>query len=195
MKYAVCAAILGFLSLAAPAWGQGIAGGGKVGVNFARISQSSLGFDALDMKVGVVAGGFLDVGVTEMFSIQPEALFTMKGARTNDSPRVWLNIDEIEIPVLAKLRFPPGTVRPFMVAGPGFGFVTRARATQGDLEDDFKDDLETFDLSVVVGAGVEFARWMVEGRYDVSVRDVDKDEFNDARNHVVSVLVGFRFGH
>jgi aspartyl-tRNA(Asn)/glutamyl-tRNA(Gln) amidotransferase subunit A len=54
------------------------------------------------------------------------------------------------------------------------------------------ETLKSFDLGLVVGAGVEFGRALVEGRYTHGLLETG-DGDDSPKNRVFSVLVGFRF--
>src|SRR4051812_12765296 len=131
---------VGLALVASPGYAQNVTGGAKVGVNFSKVNQTDSA--DLDNKTGLTVGGFIDAAVTPQFSVQPEFLYIMGGGTDkSDSPDVKLNIDAIQIPVLAKLKFASKSqAHPFVLAGPAFGFVTRAKATQdGSPDVDIKD--------------------------------------------------------
>jgi hypothetical protein len=191
---------LGLALVASPGYAQGVTYGAKIGVNFADVSVSGDTEDATDMKTGLVVGGFADASITPQFSIQPEVLFSMKGAKAKDSdPEVSTNVNLIEIPVLAKYKFASkSSAKPFVVAGPGFGFVASAKTkidgVDGDI--DIKDSLETVDVSFIIGGGVDINNLSVEARYDFGLRDTFKDNPTDitSKSRTLSFLVGYSFG-
>jgi len=185
---------LGLALVASPGYAQNVTGGVKGGVNFNRITQTDE--DDTDNKTGFVLGGFVDAAVTPAFSVQPEFLYVRAGGTDNSSsPKVDINIDQIEIPVLAKFKFASKSqARPFVLAGPGFGFVTRAKVEQGSFEDDIKDDIEKFNPTFIIGGGVDISNIQIEVRYDWGLRDLDKGADNEAKPQSFSVLVGYSFG-
>src|SRR5690242_8586540 len=98
---------LGLALVASPGYAQKISGGAKVGVDFSKINSTTDGVDDnSDNKAGLVVGGFVDAAVTPQFSVQPEFLYMMAGGKDNSvSPEVNINVDMIQIPVLAKYKF------------------------------------------------------------------------------------------
>src|SRR6476660_933927 len=56
--------------------------GVMAGVNYSKVSQSPESGDVtFDYKVGLVAGGFLGIAVNDVFSIEPQVLFSQKGSK------------------------------------------------------------------------------------------------------------------
>jgi hypothetical protein len=196
MKVQVGAIVVALVALSAgPGYAQSISGGVKVGANVATLSVDN-DDDDIDFKnrTGVVAGGFIDIGLTERISVQPEVLFAQKGAKADfDEGDLKIKLDFVEIPVLLKVNFSGATVRPFVVVGPGFGFRTTAKQEFAGQEEDFKDDTESIDVSAIVGIGVQVGPAMVEARYDFGFRDLSKDEI-EARTRTFSIVAGIGFG-
>jgi hypothetical protein len=177
--------------------------GVKIGVNFGDVSESGSDEDEEGFKkkkIGAAIGGFVEVPVAPMFSIQPEFLYTQKGVKFEAEEfnfSATTSVDLIQVPVLGKVKFAGAAVRPFVVFGPAFGFVTRARQEvddDGDVdEEDIKDDVESVEVSLIVGGGVQFGKASVEARYDHGVRNMVKDaeEDEEAKTRTFSVLFGY----
>ena len=191
--------------VASPGYAQTAVGGGiKAGVNFADLSLEEDGFSPeFDKRIGGVIGGFVDVGITDRLSFQPEFLFTQKGAKFFDpeisggTVEAKLTLNMIQIPVLLKANFgADAAVRGFIVVGPGFGFRTTAKieVEDEDFEQDIKDDVESVEVSGIIGAGVQFGRGMIEVRYDHGFNDLDKDSAAEAKTRTISILFGVGFG-
>jgi len=216
MRMPVCAIVAGGLvALASPSFAQGVTVGAKIGVTVATLPVLEDLFDEVfeqpgltgnaDSRTGVNAGGFIGIRVDEMFSIQPEVLFVQKGAafdvsRGGRTIEGHMEIDYVEIPVLAAVSFvPQGTVRPFVFGGPAVGIKTRARAEAAGREfDDFEDGIEDSEVGLVFGAGVEVSRFLVEARdsvglSDIGVHDGDEDDLPGLKTRVFSVLAGVGF--
>lgn len=200
MRLRVGAILVTILAVAAaPTFAQAT-GGVKIGVNFSKLTFSEEGDEDLttDSRTGLVVGGFVDVPITELFSFQPEILYSQKGGKQEipglgDSK---VKIDLVQIPVLFKANFAGTSVRPFVVFGPGFGFVTSAKIEEPDIEDlDIKDDVASVEVSGIIGAGIQFGRGIVEFRYDHGFTDLDDDEedISEAKGKTWSILFGFGF--
>ena len=201
MRLRVGAILVTILAVAAaPTFAQStVTGGVKIGVNFSKLTFSEEGFDdeTSDSKTGLVVGGFVDVPITELFSFQPEILYSQKGGKQEipglgDSK---VKIDLVQIPVLFKANFAGTSVRPFVVFGPGFGFVTSAKIEEPDIDDlDIKDDVASVEVSGIIGAGIQFGRGIVEFRYDHGFTDLDdEDDISEAKSKTWSILFGFGF--
>ena len=111
----------------------GVKFGIKGGANIANVNGDFTETIA-DWKssVGFCAGIFLELNFGRILTIQPEVLYTMKGA---DAGTGKLKFDYIEIPILLKIRIPTGSVHPFIFAGPAFGFNLKAVLDGIEVED------------------------------------------------------------
>jgi hypothetical protein len=186
---------LGLALVASPGYAQNVTGGVKGGINFATASNT--GFDDTSQKTGAVVGGYIEDAINQQFSIQPEFLYTMKGAKgTVAGTDVTSKVNGIEIPVLAKFKFATKSqAHPFVLAGPGFGFVTTAKVEVNSVDTDIKDQIQTFDPTFLIGGGVGIVKNLeVEARYDFGLRDLSKTSGVDSKSRTFSILVGYRFG-
>ncbi len=190
------------LLLVSPLCAKGIMIGLKGG-----LSEANLNGDAVtnnSYKPGFVGGGFLCYDVTDIFSIQPEVLFVMKGAKF-DSAEVSFKdkLDYIEVPILVKVTLPvSGKIKPSLYAGPTFNFVMSAKQVDGE-EIDFKDQISSMDFGIAAGAmlayQMEMASIFVEGRYDVGLKTIvknadDTGDKPDITNGGFQFMVGFGVG-
>ena len=123
-----------------------------------------------------------------------------------------VDIDYLNIPVVANYYL----FRGFAVkAGVQFGFLTTAKikgktitsingsTTTTEMEDkkignqDFKDTLEKFDLSIPMGISYEFkVPIVIDLRYNLGLTKVNKESVSgvkDYKNNVVSLTVGYKF--
>lgn len=197
------------IPLVAPAVaaGQTIHGGVKGGIVFSNLSNLRDAIELpdgvdIDMRTGSLLGGFVTFDVNEWFAVQPEVLFTTKGATPSDGENeLRIDLDYIDVPVLA--RFTPIANNPFyLLAGPSLNFNVRAKATEDfedssedEEEEDIKDDIEGTEFGLVFGAGVSIRNFLVEGRYIAGLTNIAKGEDIDesVRNRAFAILVGFRF--
>jgi hypothetical protein len=123
-----------------------------------------------------------------------------------------VDLDYLNIPVVANYYL----FRGFAVkAGVQFGFLTTAKikgktittingsTTTTEMEDkkignqDFKDTLEKFDLSIPMGISYEFkVPIVIDLRYNLGLTKVNKESASgvkDFQNNVVSLTVGYKF--
>jgi hypothetical protein len=170
--------------------------GAKAGVNFANVSFADEDVPS-SSRIGLLAGAFATVPLTGWLSVQPEAIYTVKGASIDifDIESDYI-VDYLEVPVLARV---PIQRRVYLAVGPSIAFRIRARSRTsfvGSTEEvNIADDVESLDIGVVGAAGLEMGRWVFDGRYTHGFSDTDADTSDNVkiRNRVFSVSAGFRF--
>jgi hypothetical protein len=167
----------------------GVKFGLKGGANIANVNGDFA--DALaDWKssVGFCGGIFLELNFGQVLTIQPEALYTMKGA---DSGTGKLKFDYLEFPVLLKLRIPTGSFHPFVFAGPAFGFNLKAVLEGIEIE-----DMPKADYSAVLGGGLQLGRSIhIDVRYTMGLQKLEIPDLEtiDLKNGVLSATIGLAF--
>jgi hypothetical protein len=180
----------------APAWAQ-VGGGIKVGVNLASISGFNDADNSTTQRTGLVAGGFLTVGLLPMIALQPEVLFSMQGSKLHFSASgistdATAKLDYIQVPVLLRIgNSGKAGASLYGVVGPTFGVLMGANQDGQDI----KSELKNTDTGVVVGAGVSLSRFLAEARYTYGLTDLNKvaDPGGTNRNRVISVFLGLVF--
>ena len=191
----VLAVLIGMI--ASPSFAQPMLNFGiKGGLNLAKISVDPSDSGCCDSRVGAAVGAFVGVPITDMVSFAPEVLFSMKGAKFSEGgDTATLKLTFIQIPMLLKAKFPTsGMAQPFITVGPSLGLRMSAKIKFEGGEDDIKNDVESTDFSLIFGGGVMVGRASVEARYDLGLKDLDKDEDNSAKGRTITVLVGFGIG-
>jgi opacity protein-like surface antigen len=178
--------------------------GVKGGLNVANISGD---IEDNSSKVGFHVGGFVEIKVSDKFSVQPELLFSTQGAQreysedfggTVVSINEKINLSYLNIPVMAKYYVAEGFS---LEAGPQIGFLTSAKykfEAEGEEEEvDGKDDFESVDFGLNFGAGYDFTENLSAGlRYNLGLSNIVKtDAGNDNKfqNSVLSVSLGYKF--
>jgi hypothetical protein len=182
----------------APLHAEGMLFGVKGGLNMA----SFIGDDAegTSMKMGGVGGAFLCYNINEIFAIQPEILFSMKGASFDTlSTSVSWSLNYIEIPFLFKVNLPTeGKMKPSLYAGPALGILMSAKYEDLDI----KDDIKSTDIGILAGAAIGYqmengSLLSLELRYEVGMTSFDKAVAPateaDIMNSAISVMVGYGF--
>lgn len=171
---------------------QDIKFGAKAGLNIAdfggdaETSGSRTGF-----HVGVVA----EFKLTEQFSIQPELLYSMQGAKyetVNDFAIVEqdMKLDYLNVPIMAKYYLFEG----FSIqAGPQVGFLMSAK----DEDTDVKDSFKSIDFALNGGVGYELPLGVFfQARYSAGLANIADGEGSDdysINNNVISLSVGYKF--
>jgi len=188
---------------AAPLFAQIPRFGVKGGVNLA--SQPTTGDDdsdaGLKMSPGLVAGGFVTLPIASWLELQPEALYSVKGSRFDeDGITAKVLVDYLEVPVLARFSRRGAGRNGYYIAGgpvPAFRLRARTRTEFGGAteEIDIADQVETFDVGLAIGGGIELGSWVFDGRYTHGLLDIDKDKSDSVKvtNRTVSITAGFRF--
>lgn len=181
--------------------------GAKAGVNFASLTNADDLFPDDSQRLGIVGGLFVTVPATDRFSFQIEGLYSEKGisldAEVEDIELEGdLRLQYLEVPLLGRADFatPGSSANFYIVAGaaPAFKLDARLKVEALDEEEteDLSDDVESFDLGLVGGAGVVFGRASIEARYTHGLMSIAKDQDDDedaAKNRVFSVTIGYRF--
>jgi hypothetical protein len=185
---AMAAVFAAMMALPRPA-AAGVRFGIKGGANVATVNGDFV--DALgdwQNTVGFCGGIFLEFNLGKVLTLQPEVLYTMKGADTGDGK---LKFDYIEIPVLLKLRIPIGSVHPFIFAGPAFGFTLKSALAGIEVE-----DFPTSDYSAVLGGGLQLGRSVhLDVRYTIGLQKLEIPDLEaiDLKNGVLSATIGLAF--
>jgi hypothetical protein len=161
----------------------------KAGANVANVNGNFA--DSLsDWKstVGFCGGIFIELNFGQVLTIQPEALYTMKGA---DSGEGKLKFDYLEIPILLKIRIPTGSIHPFVFAGPAFGFKLKALIEGVKIE-----DMPKSDYSAVFGGGFQLGTSIhIDVRYTMGLQKLTIPDLEtiDLKNGVLSATLGLAF--
>ncbi len=194
---------------------SGVKGGIKLGVSSAKFHsddladlEALLGLDSKS-RIGLCAGGFITFNITEMFAIQPEVLYTMKGAKYEseifgETLKIWINLAYLEIPVLAKIIVPtPGRVKPSIFAGPVFALKLSSKIKFEALGQSSEEDIENMkgrEFGLIIGAGLDFGfgalgkgKMTLDIRYNLALSKIYDVEGNDLKNGAFSLMVGFSF--
>jgi hypothetical protein len=131
-------------------------------------------------------------------AFEPEALFTLKGAKGEDSvTKVSIRVTYAEFPLLARFDSARhGRVSAHVVAGPVLGIRLSARETDetdaGKTIVDRKDQSRGGAMSLAVGAGVDAGRFRLDARYNWGLTKLNTDTSADfeIRSREFTVLAG-----
>ena len=126
---------------------------------------------------GFTVGTYLRLPLSPLFSIQPEILYTQKGAKGTFtlagsgiiSQRVVL--EYIEIPVLFKYK-----IFPFFAiyGGPYVGLSTSSKATNttSNTTTDISQSIENSDWGAVIGGSFQIFRLVLDLRYSLGLTNI-----------------------
>jgi len=146
----------------------------------------------LDTKIGFYAGGLMELSVSNQFAIQPELFFTTMGGKLTESGDEFkLDLNYINLPVLAKYKFTPA----FSVyAGPQVGFLMTAKAKSGGESVDIKEVFKGVDFSGVLGVGYTLTSGVgFDARYQVGFANVAKNTGSTVKNNAFAVGIHYFF--
>ena len=177
--------------------------GAKGGVNLSTIGGDD--FEDPKSRTSFYLGAFVEIPITERFSVQPEVLYSGQGydiQSNDDADDVEFQLDYINVPVMAKIYIVEGL---YAEAGPQIGFNVKSEIDRdpddfdsGDF--DLNDDaFNTVDFGVGLGAGYKLNNGLsLNARYTLGLSDVfNSDELGgfdiDARNRVFAIGAAFAF--
>jgi len=169
--------------------------GVRGGVNFSTLNDVN---ESPDSRTGIMLGVYANYLIADSpVSIQPEVLYTQKGFESGNTT---VQLDYIEIPVLAKFAFiTDGSLTPYVYAGPSVGFNINAERDGDDdgilgggPDTDIDDQINSTEFSVVVGGGLDFGRIDLGVRYGAGLTEVF-DGPSSAKNGVFSITAGLGF--
>lgn len=186
--------------------------GAKAGLNLANLTGD---VQDASMKVGFHVGGFVEIKVSDKFSVQPELLFSTQGAKEKYSESETgysyteeskLNLSYLNIPIMAKYYVAD---KFSLEAGPQIGFLMSAKSdfsfsetvggvtNSGSQNVDVKDNLESIDFGFNLGLGYDFTENVSAGaRYNLGLSNIAKTENGDdtkIQNNVISISIGYKF--
>jgi hypothetical protein len=175
--------------------------GVKGGINLADVKvEADHGGATFDFRMGLVAGGFVTWGLASWLEVQPEVLYSSKGAKHKEEGiDSRLVLDYVEVPVLGRFSQALSGMRIYLGAGPTFAVRVRAKERikfSGSTEErDISDDVERFDIGAAVGGGLEIGSFVFDGRYTFGLTDIDVDTSDKVKitNRVITFTVGINF--
>ncbi len=174
---------------------EGIQVGLKAGANLSNITGDET--EDLKNKFGFHVGAFADFGISEMVSIRPEVLYSMKGAKAEeDGMEGGFNLHYIDVPVLARIN----ADRLFFEFGPTVSFLLKSEIEMEEVSVDFKDYTNKVDFGYAAGLGYQLTDGLGLGlRYNGGISKIYKDDSDDfeageVRNSVFQLSLSYSFG-
>ena len=164
----------------------------KVGLNIANVTDS----EGADPRLGLVAGAEFEYQVTDMFSLSAGALYSMQGAKVDESGVTsTLKLDYINIPILANVYVSKGLAVKLGLQ-PGFNISSKISAKSGgnSVTIDAADagfDIKSLDLALPIGLSYQFDNFVIDGRYNFGLTKlIDGDS---SKNSVFQITFGYKF--
>lgn len=189
-----------------------------LGLNLATVSGTDSTGKAIDdapeitleSKMTYLGGAFVDLGITEMLSVEPGIGIVSRGGKVKVSAlgfslTATLSSLYLDLPVLVKAKFKAGPAVPFVALGPNLGILISAKSRAMGTELDLKDSTQVLDLGINFGAGSEFDLSslqalenvvpFIKAGYQLGLSNNLKDpsEKEAMKNNAIFVLAGARF--
>lgn len=177
------------------------------GLNFAKWRGDDVGSGA-ETRTGFHAGGMVTLGLGPSLALQSGLVYSQEGTSADAGGGVTgtVQMDYIQIPLYLKLHTTlqgSTPLRPYLHAGPALGIQVRCRlkASSGSASasadcDDPAVGLDTkgTQFGVHFGAGVDFGRFTLGGRYQMGLTSLDDSGADaDVKNSVLALTAGYRF--
>lgn len=156
----------------------------KGGVNFANIDGDVNSVD-FSTRSSYHVGLLAQFRLSETFSIQPEVLYSVQGAKVESDALTMEDLDlkYITVPVIAKVYLFPKLLS--VEVGPQFGFMI-----DDNIQETFKK--EEFDFSLVGGLAVDIPGGLfVQARYVTGMTEFSKEA--KLKNRNLQLSIGFKF--
>jgi hypothetical protein len=158
----------------------------KGGANFATIT----GDDTEDtkMRVAFYMGVLYNIMINEMFSFQPELVYSSQGTKSDD-------VDETKL-ILNYLNLTPmfryNTQSAFWFGtGPQFGLLLSAKIKEGNTSVDWKEFIKGFDFAWAFALGYQLQSGLgFYGRYNLGLANIS-DTGGNLKNSVIAI--GLRY--
>lgn len=165
--------------------------GAKAGLNLANWSGSDA--DDAKMKIGFNVGGFVNLAVSESFSIQPELLFSNQGTKFEESGEsATIHSNYLNIPVMAQYNNASGF---YAETGPLVGFLMSAKVKADGESMDIKESFKSLDFGWGLGLGYKLASGLGFGaRYNFGLAKLPEEGDGKISNSVIQVGLSYTFG-
>ena len=179
----------------------------KVGANLANLYVDNVQDE--NIKLGLNIGFYGKIPLTRGLSIQPELLFSSKGAKLTynnvlqGQGEYRFNLNYVEMPLLLVINLVPNLN---LHLGGYTAFLTSSNVkdvnkdgTVNGVTNLKTDDFNRFDYGLVAGLGVDIQNMTLGMRYNYGLKEVGKsgslsgDVTKNSKNSVFSLYVGFAF--
>ncbi|WP_289665974.1 porin family protein [Flavobacterium panacagri] len=180
--------------------------GVKGGFNMSNLYNSGDDVDDNNVLYGFNAGLYATLPISDIVAIQPELLFTTKGAKLEYSGAGFngdakFKLNYIELPLLVRVN----VTKNFNIHAGGYAsYLVSSKVTgNGDVEFEQeidRDDLAKFDAGIAAGVGVDFDPISIGVRYNYGLTTVGKERstalgtytFPDAKNSNLTLYLSYK---
>lgn len=165
----------------------------KAGANFSKFAgdDAKIGNVSPKFKTGFAGGGFVNIALTEVLSVQPEVLYSMEGTMYKESgEKAFYKTDYINVPIMVQYKHTSGF---YAETGPQVGFLMSAKISDGDNSINVKDGFKKINFSWGLGAGYKLSNGLgIGARYNLGLANIIDN--SDAEENVSVKLGGFHIG-
>lgn len=178
----------------------------KGGFNMSNLYGSRDDVDDNNVLYGFNAGVYATLPISDFIAIQPEILFTTKGAKLEYnnalvSGDAKFKLNYIEVPLLVRVNI----TKNFNVHAGGYASYLVSSKVKGDGDISFDEDVDTddlnkFDAGIAAGVGVDFSPLSIGLRYNYGLTTVGKERtvagttytFPDAKNSNLTLYLSYK---
>ena len=175
----------------------------RAGLNISTLGGKNADVIANGSKVGLNAGGFVNLPIGTGFSIQPELSYSQLGAEISTTYifpgggsgtiDTW-NFDYLTLPILGKYDFTNSGFS--LYAGPQIGLLTSAKYEYDDgSKDDVKSLFKKTDFGGILGGEYTFTKIPlgISARYQFGISSIADDKNVDIRNNTSTFSLYYNF--
>lgn len=168
----------------------------KAGANFYTLGGDNAEGENINSKIGLNAGGIVNIPVSAKFKVQPEVVFSIQGAKEDDGGALNFNFNYINIPIMAQIYATEGL---YFELGPQVGFLLKAdlKDETSGVTQDVKDQLKSTDFGLGLGAGYRMTSGLgFNARYNLGLSNIidDQSSGDELKNRGFQIGVSFLFG-
>jgi len=169
------------------------------GVNLAKVGGDNEMEDVKN-RMGVLLGATFVKPMTANFSLELDALYSMKGFKQSEGGEdATFKVNYLEIPILARIELgKAGAASPHLYAGPAIGLRIGCEAEFMGVSvkcDEFDDEeeIKSLDFGAMLGGGVDVPMgnntFTVGVRYTLGLAKISEE--SDAKNRAIGLYAGF----
>ncbi len=180
--------------------------GVKGGFNMSNLYDSGDNVDDNNVLYGFNAGVYATLPISDFVAIEPELLFTTKGAKLEynnalASGDAKFKLNYIELPLLVRVN----VTKNFNIHAGGYASYLVSSKVNGNGSFNFDEDIDTddlnkFDAGLSAGVGVDFNPISIGLRYNYGLTTVGKERtvagttytFPDAKNSNLTLYLSYK---
>lgn len=167
--------------------------GVKGGLNIANWGGSDADEEGKKALLGPYFGVFYNIKASDMFSVQPELVYSMQGVKYEISGfKVKVPTSYLNLTPLLRYNNPSGF---FVGVGPQIGFLLSAKVKEDGEDDvDIKDEMKGVDFAAALAIGYELKNGFgFYARYNHGLSKIPDADDSKVFNRVFQVGVRYAF--